>query len=262
MVWFVKTLFFTLTLLSLEGVVRRDDILDSSYIEFGKSPHFSSVGIVKGFLTNGVGTLIDPFTVLTAAHIIQNDGEELLFEIYNPEEEKVISIKGFAKIHEGFVYTKTAKNFIKNLHNDLALIYLSSPIYFVKPATLDYEKKSLPISFTSAGFGKTKNASETFLFLDFQKRGFSGLISSSFSKNWCDESYISYFDPPYSTESSPLEGIGVTGDSGSGVFLSQQDTAHLFGIITILCGKGNYGSYNLITPLYPHREWIEKNKRG
>ncbi|MBM3193602.1 MAG: S1 family peptidase [Chlamydiae bacterium] len=255
----LKILFFSLTLFSLNGVIRRDDVLDSSYIEFGNSALFSSVGIVRGLVTNATGTLIDPYTVLTAAHIIQNDGEELLFELYNPEEESAISIQGRAQIHHDFKYTKTADGYIKELHNDLALIHLSSPIYFATPATIDYEKKLLPISFISAGFGKTRKRSETHLLFDMQKRGFTGQISSHFSKNWCDESYISYFDPPYSIKSTPLEAIGAEGDSGSPVFWVNEGEAHLFGVITILSGKGNYGSFNLIAPLDSHKEWIEKN---
>jgi hypothetical protein len=244
----------------MNGVIRRHDIPDSTYIEFGDRSEFACVGLIRGLFTTGTATLIDPHTVLTAAHVVKNEGEEALFEIYNPLENKTVAIKGRVQIHKDFVFTKNAKNYVKGIYSDLALIHLSSPIYFVSPANLDYEKKSPPFSFCSVGFGKTKTESNSLLFFDLKKRGFTNKIRDLFISNWCDESFIAYFDPPHSEESTSLEGIGAMGDSGSGAFTLENGTFSLFGIITSLHGKGNYGSYNLITPLHNYQDWIEENR--
>ncbi len=245
---------------SLQAVIRRDDVPDSEYINFAKDPRFSCVGLVKGSIGSSTGTLIDPYTVLTVAHGVKTAREEVVFNIANPLTGKIASIKGFIQIHEDYIYTYDDAKHVKEIHNDIALIHLASPVNFVTPATLDYIDIQNKTSFVSAGFGKNGVGNSDTTYYDKEQRGFTNNISEFLSEEWCDNCYISYFDAPNTIECSPLEGVGAQGDSGAGVFRIKNNTFYLIGIIHLLAGKGAYGSYNLILPITPYMEWIEKNR--
>lgn len=245
---------------TLQGVVRRDDIPDSVYLNFGSDPRFSCVGLIKGSIGSATGTLIDPYTVLTVAHVVKNNGAEIVFDIMDPSTRQMISIRGQIQVHEGFIYTQSDNRLVKEIHNDIALIHLYSPIYSIQPAQLDYMDKHSVFSFISAGFGKSGPGSSGPVSLDFEKRGFSNKILELLSEPWCDSCYISFFDSPDSDDCSNLEGIGTQGDSGAGTFTDSDGTLRLFGLIHLLAGKGDYNSFNLILPLAPYADWIESNR--
>ncbi len=245
---------------TLQGVVRRDDIPDSEYLNFGSDPRFSCVGLINGSIGSATGTLIDPYTVLTVAHVVKSDGAEVIFNILDPSTKQMITISGKTQVHEGFIYTQSDKHLVQEIHNDIALIHLYSPIYTIQPAEIDYSVKHSAFSFISAGFGKNGPGTSGPASLDLEKRGFSNKISELLSEPWCDECYISFFDNPDSEACSSMEGIGSQGDSGAGTFIATNETFHLFGLIHLLAGKGSYDSFNLILPISSYADWIESNR--
>jgi hypothetical protein len=259
----MKKLALILSLiLSLHSVVRRDDIPDELYIEFGQEPEFMCVGLVKGDKSRGTGTLIDPYTVLTAAHVVSGN-EEIAFLIFNPESQSIVTIEGTAQIHENFVMVETESGGITEIHNDIALIHLATPIYFVTPAKLNYKIIIPPFNFISAGFGGTRTDSLTPFFYDLKKRGYESTVYLFNPYNNSDEFYITGFSTDHPDELHRLGGFSVFGDSGSGAFYAYNRTHYLFGILSMYVhanmNPGNY-DLNYFLPIAPYEDWIESNR--
>ncbi len=255
----MKKLAILLSLiLSLHSVVRRDDTADELYIEFAKEPEFMCVGLIKGDKCTGTGTLIDPYTVLTAAHVV-NDNPGITFLIFNPESRAMVTIEGTTQIHEDFVMIETENGDVSEIHNDIALIHLASPVYFVTPAKLDYRVKVPPFSFISAGYGGTRTDSLTPFFYDLKKRGYTSTVYLLASYNNSDVFYISGFSPDHTNKSSRLEGFAVFGDSGSGAFYSHNRTHYLFGVLSLYVHVNSF-DFNYFVPIAPYEKWIESNR--
>lgn len=244
---------------ALQGVVRRDDVPDSEYLRFGKDGRFDPIGIVMSGIGNATGTLIDPYTVLTVAHIAPHGGL-VQFRIENPSNHISHCVNGSAQIHEGFYFTQNDQGVVLEIHNDIALIHLSSPIHFVRPVLLDYDTKRMGLFFISAGFGASGTGSSGPTFLDFKKRGFTNFIPEIWHTPLGAECFPSLLDRPGSPWQTRLEGLGARGDSGSPTFTEMDGNFLLFGMIHLLSGTGTYGSYNIIVPIALYRDWIETNR--
>lgn len=245
--------------LHLQGVVRRADLSDNQYIGFGRDPRFACVGLLKSPKGCATGTLIDPFTVLTAAHVV-SDGFDAFFYVKDPKKDTLIAIKGVAHVHPCFIYVQNECGLVQEIHHDIALIHLSSPIRHIRPACLNYHRKELPFCFVSAGFGKHGSGMSGPITLDQKRRGFTNRITEILSDTWCDDYFISYFDAPESCECTHLEALAVHGDSGAPVFIESDGAFHLFGIVNLLAGNGKYGSFNAILPIIYYQNWIESNR--
>jgi hypothetical protein len=252
--------FFIIFLLPLESVIRRHDLSDEIYLKRGQSECFQSVGQIKASSGRATATLIDAYTVLTAGHAVKANGEKVSFEYFDPKTNKILSIDGVAELHPDFRYEKNEKNKVKKIHFDLALIHLESAIKSIPAATLTYEEKTLPIPFISCGYGRNGEALKEKLLLDFEKRAYTNLITKSFKSSWSDDCYMAFFEPLGNKNTTPLEGLGAKGDSGSPVFFESNEKLLLFGMVHLLVGGGNYDSYNLILPLKPYRDWIESRR--
>ncbi|MBM3193603.1 MAG: S1 family peptidase [Chlamydiae bacterium] len=251
-----KFFLFFLLLLSLDAVVRRDDVADELYIEFGLEPEFMCVGLIKGEKSTGTGTLIDPYTVLTAAHVVdENPG--ITFHLFNPEAKEMVRVEGTPQIHEEYILIESEKGGVFQVHNDIALIHLQSPIYFVEPAKLDYRAKAPPFNFISAGYGGTRRDSLTPFFYDLKKRGYTSSIYLFHSTEYFDDFYISGFSKENPT--SRLNGFSVYGDSGSGAFFAHNRKYYLFAVLSLYVHEKDY-DFNYFTPIGPYKEWIEKNR--
>lgn len=253
----MKKLVLLLSLiLSLHAVVRRDDIADELYIEFGLEPEFRCVGLIKGENARGTGVLIDPYTVLTAAHVL-DDNPNIMFLLFNPETSEMVTIEGTSKIHENYVLIPGETGGISEIHNDIGLIHLATPVYFVEPAKLDYRTIVPPFNFISAGYGGTRRDSLSPFFYDLKKRGYTSTIFVMNEYDKYDNFYISAF-----SEDSPvarLEGFSVYGDSGSGAFYPHNRKYYLFAVLSLYVRFKDF-DFNYFTPIGPHQEWIEKNQ--
>ena len=99
------TLFFLFLLSSVHGVVRRSDVPDEAYIHFGKDQRFAAVGMIRGVVGGATGTLIDPYTVLTVAHLINLCGNVVHFSLFDPSAQKMVTVRGQVQPHEDFLFT-------------------------------------------------------------------------------------------------------------------------------------------------------------
>jgi hypothetical protein len=247
-------------LFPLASVIRRHDLPDAIYLKGGQDQKFLSVGQIKASCGRATGTLIDPCTVLTAGHAVLRNGEAVSFEYFDPKANKIISLGGIAELSPNFKYERTKNNKVKTIHFDLALIHLEMAIKSIPAATIDYGEITLPTPFISCGYGRSADALKRQLQLDFEKRAYTNLITKAFKSTWCDDCYMAHFEPLGDKNTTPLEGLGAKGDSGSPAFLESNEKLLLFGIVHLLVGNGNYDSYNLILPLKPYRDWIESRR--
>lgn len=257
---FIRILILLATI-SLYGVIRRDDISDNLYKDYGRSVIFLPVGKVSTPNTQGTGTLIDAHTVLTAAHVVM-DHDSSIFSLYNSSGALIDELNGKVFIHEDFFYEQDeSKNHLITLRNDIALIRLPNRVNHTPYAKLLYNQEvAIGSNCYSAGFGKYGNGSEGCLEADYRKRGFTNQIEGDCFWGDTERFLVIYFDQPDGTNVTNLEGLGGPGDSGAPIFLKKMGKEFVVGIISALQNKGLYGEINLILPLSDFEEWIESNR--
>jgi len=262
---------------SAQAGVRRDDVADSEFLNLAASALYESVGKftysvgASSYIASGV--LISPEWVLTAGHVTGGNDflgggiSNLTFSLNSGG-----SVLSFAAAewmtHPG--WSATSGNLFAGY--DLGLVRLSQSVTAVQAAAL-YLQESLQIQpgtivgYGSTGVGSTgfqsgtagtKRAgqnmidaqgdgltiSSSILFADFDRPGFAG------------ESVLGSASP------LALEYLSAPGDSGGGLFITQNSQTFLVGITSFGWGysdsvaNSDYGDLAGFTSTTANAQWI------
>ncbi len=219
---------------------------------------YPSVGRVTGAIFGGSGVLVSDRWVLTAGHVALG------------KTGGTFTIGGTAyQIQASITYPDYA---FPNNFSDIGLLYLSSPVLGVTPATmlgLDTSTQLLGLEATWVGFGiggtGTSGAQG-----GFDHRAFTNVIDVfGPAYGLTSTAFISDFDKPdgstnasgSSPEATRLEGNVASGDSGGGVFVTIDGETRLVGITSFTGGfapgtNSRYGSISGATDLNQFHAWI------
>lgn len=262
---------------TVQAGVRRDDVSDTPFLELAASSLFDSVGKLtfsmgsRSYLATGV--LISPDWVLTAGHVVggndyQGGGiSNLTFSLSTGG-----SVLSFAAAewyaHPGWTYTQG--NIAAGY--DLGLVHLGSSVSTIQVASL-YLSDSLQVQpGTIVGYGATgtgltgfqagtagtKRAGQNMI----EAQGDGETISSSilfvdFDQPGTDANNVFGGDLPL-----PLEYLIAPGDSGGGLFVTQNQQTFLVGIASFAWGildgmpDSTYGDVAGFTSTTSQLAWI------
>lgn len=210
---------------SAEAVVIRDDIADSQYISLGSEAAFPASGVLAGGLG---GTLIDPFYVLTAAHIQGSIAPGIT----------TFSIGGLN-------YVITEQHPHPNydpatFENDINVLKLGTPVTNVTPAPYYTGSLELGREIISIGYGLTGNGLTGATGGGGRRGAMNTVDAFGFGAIFNRTSLVADFDNPPgitlpqgglgSVVPTPLEGTLAGGDSGGGVYANFGSGQVLIGI--------------------------------
>jgi hypothetical protein len=240
------------------GGTVRDDRSDSQYINLGSLSQYSSVGRIDGSTRNSgflaSGTLISPDWVLTAAHVVA------------AAKTMSFSIGGSRYLSDSWIpYPAWTGNTFAGY--DIGLMHLSDPVPGIAPAVRYTGSSELNSVGTAVGFGMTGSGLTGGKTLDGNKRGEQNMIDQLMNPRLL----LTDFDNPNSMASSlmggylplDLEGLIAPGDSGGGLFISENAKTYLAGVNSFV---GSYGgrpdsTYNDLsghTRVSAFNQWIDE----
>ena len=226
------------------GIVRRDDVADSQYINLANQPQFAAVGKVFG-AGAGSGTVIaNGWWVLTAAHVVAGAPvSSISFQIgastYTAQNVFI------HPSYPGSSLFPTA---------DIALIELNAPVAGVTPAqiytgTNEIGKQGHSVGYGLTGTGITGYISNTY----GTKRAMRNIIDLIIFPNGTISPngtiLLSDFDSPAGANNSlgpwgsdptplDLEGMVAPGDSGGPVFIEVGGIWYIAGVHSFLADFG------------------------
>jgi len=222
------------------GIVRRDDVADSQYINLANQPQFAAVGKVFG-AGAGSGTVIaNGWWVLTAAHVVFGvPASSVSFQI------------GAATYNAQNVYIYPGYS---GITHDIALIELNAPVVGVTPAQIYTGTNEIGKHGHSVGYGLTGTGTTGFINNTYgTKRAMRNVIDLIIlpdgTINPNGTILLSDFDSPAGTNnslgpwgSSPtpldLEGMGAPGDSGGPVFILDSGNWYIAGVHSFISDLG------------------------
>ena len=246
---------------SAEGIVRRDDVDDQEYIDFGAQ--FPSVGMISsngsirgsGVLISSGGTGQSRW-VLTAAHLSTPNE----FTI----DDSLYTVSEFIRHPD---WDADGGPLATGVENDIALARLDSPVSGVSPSAWhDNDGDLLPgLELVSVGFGRsgtgltgetsgsagTKRAAENTL----ETLGAASPLTPP------ETAFEYVFNEPGSLNVRALEGMGVLYDSGGPVLADFGDGFVVVGIHSYVRNndgaRGTYGDDMGSTRVPLFDDWIE-----
>ena len=196
--------------------------------------------------TDGMGTLIHPSWILTAAHVAIEMSLENKIEFADGMHsiEQVVIHPDFRNWSEAVVLAK----------NDIALIKLVRPVEAITPMLLYQQQNELTEIVTFLGSGDFGNGSIGPDSVDTRLRKATNRVEAA------DQEWLVFkFDaPPNGTD---LEGISGPGDSGGPALMRVSGEWAIAGISSGqdsgTLGEGRYGVLEYYTRVSHHIDWIE-----
>lgn len=237
--------YLTLSLFSLatlgSSIVIRHDKDDKAYIELGKK--YNVVAVVAG---NGLGTVVAPQWIITAAHVA---------EILNPFNGQV-TINGKSYAIEAVYPHPTSETQPLNVQHDMALLKLATPIEDVKPVKLYRSSDEVDKIITFVGSGDTGNGTTGPTKNDGLQRAAHNKIAAT-----TDSRIIFKFDAP--PEALELEGISGPGDSGGPALIEKNGQLHILGVSSYNSGGPHctYGTMEHYARVSTAVDWIESTMK-
>ncbi len=247
---------------SFLGMIRHDVDIDK-YRAIGGQSEFDCVGrysISKTEEAYAAGVLISSQWVLTAAHFVK-DSSVWKFGDHFYRTKRIIK------------HPKLPPNAEETQWNgwDMALIELESPVLDVRPAERYYGNEELGRTITKLGYGFIGNGKDGMTMPRVQERlggqNIVDAIGGTFeNRDFSTSVLVCDFDNPESSESnhfgSPipleLEIGGSKGDSGGGVFMEENGTFILVGIISGALNRHiKYGSVMAFARVSKANDWID-----
>lgn len=240
-----------LTALAVAGSFARP-AAEPQHLDLADHPAFASVGMVTGTRPNGTrylgsGTLINPYTLVTAAHVVDRAGQ-LTFDLGSRSYTAQRWVT-HPKWHGG--------NF--NTGHDLALVRLTEPVSDVAPAAVRYRPNERGRIVTLVGFGRGGTGSNPGTSPAGTKRAGQNRIDTYLGRR--NQLMQSTFDRP-GHGALPLEYQPAPGDSGGGVFIGTR----LAGVVSYLTASdgvtdADFGDSGNYIRLSQHRDLLRFGTR-
>jgi hypothetical protein len=236
--------------LTAEAIVRRHDVADQLYLDFGAQ--FPSVGRLTSATGLGSGVLISSRWVLSAAHLSTPTQFAVGDGLYTVEE---------------FIRHPDWDGSVTN-GNDLALARLSGSVTDVAPSVWYTGSNEIGQIGVSVGFGNTGTG------LTGQQSGTAGIrraaensieslgSGSPFTPPRPPDDTLEYlFNEPGDTNVLPLEGMAAQGDSGGPVFIDFGDGYRIAGIHSFVWNMdggslATYGDVVVSARVAAYDDWI------
>lgn len=196
--------------------------------------------------TDGMGTLIHPYWILTAAHVAigMSSENEIEFADGTYAIEQIVVHPNFRNWSEAVALAK----------NDIALIKLVRPVEAIAPILLCQQKNELTEIVTFLGSGDFGNGSIGPDSVDARLRKATNRVEA------VDQEWLVFkFDAP--PNGTALEGISGPGDSGGPALIAVGEEWAIAGISSGqdsgTLGEGRYGVLEYYTRVSQYIGWIE-----
>lgn len=259
---------FTIILLfpdAARAVVRRDDVLDTSYIALGSEANFPASGFITAS-SNGAplgGTLIDPRYVLTVAHI---------------QGDIIPGVTTFTIAGATYVIAEQrphpAFNSTGKFDNDINVLRLATAVPGVTPTPYNMGLPELTSTATTIGYGETGTGlTGSIAGTAGQRRGANNTVDLiGDGVVFPPTAFLADFDRPgaprESTLGSPIplafEGTVALFDSGGGVYADLGQGRVLIGLNSFTASSdgtpnNDYGDLFAATRVGLYSDYISMN---
>ena len=262
------------------GVIR-DDRDDAAYRAYANQSQFASVGSYSTGTLFGSFTLIAPQWALTAAHVVDTDGDgDVADETITND---TLRIGAQARRPTQLIVPKGVNgnpgwNGNINSGFDLALVHLDQPFTAITPAPIYTSFQELGKQVTQVGYGQSGIGSEGATAGSGTKRAGDNIVDqyNTFANGatglrWDFDEPAPRTSPNFSGSSVPLdlEYLIAPGDSGGGSFIFEDDTWYLAGVHSgtynlysypgATSNTSTYGDGALITRVAAYQQFIYSN---
>jgi len=226
------------------GIIIRHDRDDARYRAlYADGDRFRAVATIGG----GLGMVIDPYWVVTAAHVVTNVSPfdpTVVIAGKRYRIERVIMHPGWPAGGDVRVRAEVV---------DLALIRLREPVTDIEPMLLYEGDDEVGTKIIFVGSGQTGTGLTGPVSHDQQWRAATNTVEEA-SDNWLD---FIFSEPPNATD---LEGISGPGDSGGPALIERDGRLVLLGVSSGNDGGGagfcRYGSTEYYARISTKRAWI------
>ena len=232
---------------SFAGTIR-PDVDDDKYIEYGKKHQCVLQLKLKEKLNDkwitayGSCTVINPRTIITAAHVVK--GVDTVTVLKSDGEEVKVKYSAFPAL---FKTQKLAERF------DIAVCHLEEEIKLDFYPELYRERNETEQICSIAGFGVTGNHDTGVNIRELSKRAGSNVIDAVIN-----EMLVCSVGPKRKTS---LEYLIASGDSGGGLFINKKLAGVNSNVSTIykdMNPNSDKNDFSCFTRVSNHVEWIDK----